>query len=87
MEIREAVAKFKDQIALSAKQLDFLDEMCYIKIGMYSNEPNELYFREGKRDVALTLRSFCELSDKELEQLLERNGDSEWLKRTMQKLQ
>lgn len=86
MELREAIGKYKTLFALTEKQVEFIEEMCYINKGMWDGNVNELITREAKRDLALTLRSFRELRDEELEQLLEENGDSEWMKRTISKL-
>lgn len=87
MTIQEAVAKYKAHFKLNTKQLDFIKEMCYINKGIYSDDASKLYFREGKRDVALTLTSFTDLKEEEIIQLLEENGDSEWMIQVMQKLQ
>lgn len=87
MEITQAIGLYQAQFKLTKKQLDFLDEMCYVNIGTWDGDINELITRESKRDLALTLRNFSELRTEELEQILEENGDTEWLKRTMTKLQ
>ena len=87
MELKEAVAKYKDIFALTEKQLDFMDKMCYIDKGMWDGDINNLIVSEAKRDVALTLRSFKELRDEDLMLLLKQNGDEEWLIQTMTQLQ
>ena len=86
MTIQEAVAKYKAQFALNSKQLDFIKKMCYIDRGMWDGDVNEIIVREAKRDIALTLESFKDLKEEELVQLLEENGDSEWMIQTMEKL-
>ena len=86
MELKEAVAKYKDIFALTEKQLDFMDKMCYIDKGMWDGDINNLIVSEAKRDVALTLRSFKELRDEDLMLLLKQNGDEEWLIQTMTQL-
>lgn len=86
MTIQEAVAKYKAQFCLNSKQLDFIKEMCYINTGMWKGDVNQLLMNEAKRDLALTLISFKDLKDEELIQLLEENGDSEWMIRTMTQL-
>lgn len=87
MNLQEAVAKYKAQYCLNDKQLEFIRHICYINTGTYSKDANELYFREGKRDLALTLTSFKNLKDEEVITLLEENGDSEWMIRTMEQLE
>jgi len=86
MTIQEAVAKYRTSYCLNDKQLDFLKKICYIDTGMWKKDANELIFNEGKRDLALTLISYADVKEEELIQLLEENGDSEWMIQTMTQL-
>lgn len=86
MELKEAVSKYQEIYALSDKQLDFLDKMCYIDKGMWDGNTNNLIVSEAKRDIALTLRSFKTLRTEELMELLKQNGDEEWMIQTMTQL-
>jgi hypothetical protein len=86
MELNEAINTFKEIFALSDKQLDFLDKMCYIDKGMWKGDVNELIIAEAKRDLALTLRSYRKLKTEELEKQLIENGDDKWMIQTMTQL-
>ena len=86
MEITKEVKFLKESFKFSQIQLDFLDEMCYINTGMWNGDINELIANEAKRDIALTLRSFNESTIEELETMFNKNGDAEWLKKSVQKV-
>lgn len=87
MDNKEAVSSLKEYFASATKAVAFIEEMCYINRGMWDGDINELIAREAKRDIALTLRNFIELREEELIAEFQNNGDMEWLKQTILKLQ
>lgn len=87
MEIKQAVKILKSKVSLTEAQLDFLDMMCYIKTSTWQGDVNECLRAEAKREIALTLRTFKEMSEEDLVKLYKANGDDEWLNKAMQELQ
>lgn len=86
MEIRDAVKQLQSIFVLSDKQLDFLDELCYVNKGTWNGDINELLIAEAKRDLALTLRTFAEATPDELTSQFTQNNDAEWLIQTIEKI-
>lgn len=85
-ELIESCEILKNIMSLTTKQLEFIDEICYINRGMWSGDTTELIRAEAKRELGLSIKSIKYCTAKELAEHFKNNGEEEWIIKTMTQL-